>query len=162
MDQGEWTEQFRLLTNRVVDLESKMMILFHERKKAVDNKRKKDLPAPSVPAWEAYRDAFLKRYKVFPVRNAKVNRQCLDLMKRIGEDATKVIEFYLTLNDPQFLRMNHPLGVLLLNCESIHTMWQRGKMTTSVEAQREAQRGTNMNAANSYLESKHGKNNPGS
>lgn len=142
------------LTNKISDLEFKFLNL-----QKVHGQRK--VPAPADPisgakVWEHYEYAFLDKYKVRPVRNAKINKQCLEIQKRLGKDAPAVTAFYVTLNDPQFVRLNHPIGLLLLNCESIQTMWTRGSMTTSAQARTVEKISGNVVTSTQYLERKHG------
>jgi hypothetical protein len=83
--------------------------------------------------WDAYAEAYGKRYGVAPVRNATTNSQCANLAKRLGASAVEVVRFYLTHNDGYYLRTQHPVGACLQNCESLHTQWQRGQAVTSTQ-----------------------------
>lgn len=85
----------------------------------------------SVLCWEAYREAFVNRYKVEPVRNAKVNGQLSSLVSRLGKDAPEVIKFYFTHNDGLYLKLQHPVGLVLRDAESLHAQWLRGRPITS-------------------------------
>lgn len=112
-----------------------------------------------VPVWDAYRAAYMRRYKNEPLRNAKVNRNCLDIAKRIGKDAPAVVEFYVVrTNDPGWVRLAHPLGILLANCESVYSMWKQGAMTSLTAARRAEQTGGNVDASRKFLDKKYGRN----
>lgn len=150
----ELEEKVQLMVNKVSQLEFKVLELSQSAQKAT--KAVEKVPF-GKPVWEAYRQSFLNLYGVEPVRNAKVNRNCLDIFKRLGTDAPAVVQFYLTLTDQQFVRMNHPLGLLLMSCESIHSMWKRGKMTTSAEARKVEAHAVNSTASAAYLERKYAK-----
>lgn len=89
--------------------------------------------------WISYRDAFMNRYGVEPVRNAKTNSLCSQLHKRLGEEACNVVTFYLTHNDGYYLRTQHALTGLIANAESLHTQWKRGATVTSANV-REAEK----------------------
>lgn len=149
---------FRELTNKVSELNFKVLEL-EKKLRAFEGKseKKNKLAGASLPAWEAYEKAFCFRYGVAPIRNAKVNAQCADLTKRLGKDAAAVIEFYVSLQDQQFVRLNHPIGILLQCCESVYTMWKRGKMTTAAEARAAEKSGNNQDASAAYLERKYGR-----
>lgn len=103
----------------------------------------KDYAGPSVPAletpsqrvWARYREAYLSRYKTEPVRNATVNGQIAQLVKRIrAEVAPDVAAFYVWHNDQYYIKNQHPIGLLLKQCEGLHTQWARGQPVTSSQA----------------------------
>jgi hypothetical protein len=81
--------------------------------------------------WESYKNAFLKRYRVEPVRNASVNSQISNLGKRLGEDAPAIIAFYVFHNDSFFIKNTHSIGIALKQAESLATQWATGKPITS-------------------------------
>lgn len=83
--------------------------------------------------WEAYREAYKRRYQVEPVRNATTNAQCSSLAKRLGRAAIDIVQFYLTHNDGFYLKNQHPIGLCLHQAESLHTQWQRGVAVTSTQ-----------------------------
>lgn len=89
----------------------------------------------SVPAWEAYAGAYRQRYGVDPVRNAKVNGQLTQLVKRLGEgDAVHVAAFYVNHNAAFYVRARHPIDMLLRDCEGMRTQWATGIKSTGLEA----------------------------
>lgn len=94
--------------------------------------------------WKAYEVAYLTRYQVTPLRNAKTNSQCSQLAKRLGQDAVEVVKFYLTHNDGLYLKRQHDLGSLLYAAEGIHTQWQRGQAVTSSQVRQFEKQSTNM------------------
>jgi hypothetical protein len=102
-----------------------------------EGERIKSSAVPSVTAapWEAYRITYERRYKVAPVRNAKVNGQLAQLVKRLGlEDATHVAAFSVTHNEPFYVRKRHPVDLLLRDCEGLRTQWATGQRATTREA----------------------------
>lgn len=102
----------------------------HEQEKASPRQAGSAEPSPlSVPTWEAYSTAYLKRYGTRPVRNATVNAQLLAVVRRIGaEEAPAVAAFYVSsMNEPEYLKKNHATGPLLAGCEGIRTAWATKK-----------------------------------
>lgn len=90
---------------------------------------------PAMRVWERYKSAYLDRYQTEPVRNAKVNGQISALIKRAGEEAApNLAEFYVWHNDPYYVRSRHPIGLLLRDCEGLHTQWITGVKATTLEA----------------------------
>lgn len=76
------------------------------------------------PTWDAYAAAYQGRYGVLPVRNATVNTQLANLVKRIGaEDAPQVAAFYVGHNSPFYVRRGHVVGALLADAEKLRTEW---------------------------------------
>jgi len=100
--------------------------------------------------WDRYREQFVKRYGVEPMRNAKVNAQCKQLYERLGESGIGAIDFYLTHNDSWYLKNQHDLGSLLAKAESIFTQWQRGHAVTSAQV-RDAEKAIHKNDIKSQL-----------
>jgi hypothetical protein len=89
----------------------------------------------SVPTWEAYRDAYQKKYGEAPVRNARINSQLKQLISRIGVDeAPFVAEFYLSHNDQFYGKKGHPVGLLLADCEKLRTEWKTNRKITAAAA----------------------------
>ena len=149
-------EKVRQLINDVASLKFQILGLQGEIA-ALSERQAKKKGVSGVPVWEAYRAAYLRRYKFEPARNAKVNRNCSDIAARIGKDAPAVAEFYvLQVNDPQWARLNHPIGVLLMNAESIYSMWKQGGMKSMTAARTDERRANNISASRAYLEKKHG------
>lgn len=94
-------------------------------------------PSASAQVWNCYAEAYRKKYQTDPVRNAKVNGQFSQLVKRIGEDAApSVAAFYVWHNDQFYVRARHPPGLLLRDCEGLHTQWKTGQSVTSSQARK--------------------------
>lgn len=95
---------------------------------------------PSAPAlvWESYANAYQRRYGTPPVRNAKVNSQIAQFVKRVpGEAAPTIAAFYVTHSDAYYVRMQHPVGLLLRDAEGLHTQWKNGQRMTATKAQQQ-------------------------
>lgn len=91
-------------------------------------------PAPKKPkappatgaVWDAYRDAFVRRYGQEPVRNARVNAQLAQLVGRIGAaEAPAVAAFYVGHNGRFYVEKCHGVGYLLADAEKLRTEWAR-------------------------------------
>lgn len=81
--------------------------------------------AANAAVWQAYADAYRRRYGVSPVRNVTVNSQVAGLVKRVGaEDAVLVALDYLK-QDAKMYEF-HPLGLLLRDCEKLVTAMRVG------------------------------------
>lgn len=103
-----------------------------EKKSAgVEKPKSKSNPLNSE-IWEAYRSSYFNRYKVNPVRNAKVNSNISQLASRLGPEAIEIVRFYLSHNDAFYLKNMHDIGHCLANAESLRTQFLKGRAITSV------------------------------
>lgn len=92
-------------------------------------------PPPTAGTWDAYHRAYLERYGTEPVRNAKVNRNIVDFVNRIGvEEAPHVAAFYVSHNRMAYVRSNHDVGLMLHDAEGLRTEWARARPTSDTEA----------------------------
>jgi hypothetical protein len=92
-------------------------------------------PSPSVLVWQAYAQAYLTRYGVEPVRNAKVNGQLAALVGRLGaDDAPQVAAFYLRHDRRQYQAVGHAVGLLLRDAEQLRTEWATNRVHQVAEA----------------------------
>lgn len=89
--------------------------------------------------WDAYSQAYEKRYGVIPIRNAQSNALVSRLVRRIGHQAPTVAEFYLTHPRALYLEAGHPLNLLLRDCEKLATEAATGTVITH-EAAHQAER----------------------
>lgn len=118
--------------------------------KVLQPKSKQKTPAQiaNTSTWDAYTIAYLERYGVEPVRNAKVNAQIAQLVQRLGADeAPQVAMFYVTINDSFFIRASHELGLLVSRAEGIRTQWLTGRQVNAVTARQMENTQANVNAA---------------
>lgn len=79
--------------------------------------------------WDEYASAFFDRYNTMPVRNSVTNSQCKALAARLGKDAPEIAAFYVTVNDPVWERMYHPIGWLLKCAETVAVLWVKSQRT---------------------------------
>lgn len=101
-------------------------------------------PAPQLPpglrdaarqVWDAYAEAYAQRYGEPPVRNAKVNRNVLDLCRRLpASEAPAVAAFFVRNNSRFYVAKGHALGLLLADAEKLRTEWATGRSVTETEA----------------------------
>lgn len=111
-------------------------------------KQKTDAQIANTNTWDAYTIAYLERYGVEPVRNAKVNAQVAQLVQRLGaEEAPQVAMFYVTINDSFFIRNSHELGLLVSRAEGIRTQWLTGRQVNAVTARQMENTQANITAA---------------
>lgn len=111
-------------------------------------KQKTEAQQANANVWDAYTIAYLDRYGVEPVRNAKVNGQIAQLVQRLGaEEAPQVAMFYVTINDSFFIRASHEFGLLVSRAEGIRTQWVTGRQVNAVTARQMENTQANINAA---------------
>ena len=113
----------------------------------------------TAPTWAAYSQAYYQRYGVEPVRNATVNSQIVNFVKRLGkDDAPHVAAFYLLSNDQWHIKQRHSVGDMCKSAESLHTAWRMGRHTTTTQARQQDRSQANFNAFDGLLqEAGHGK-----
>jgi len=94
-----------------------------------------DAPATTSEIWSAYRAAYFHRYGAEPVRNATVNGQLAQVVKRLGaEEAPDVAAFYVSHNGGFYASRMHPVALLLNDCEKLRTEWATGHRMTQTKA----------------------------
>jgi hypothetical protein len=120
--------------------------------------KKKPEEPPTAEVWQAYCDAFYARYGIEPDRDAKVNAQLSQVLRRYGtENAPHIARFYLSLNHRQYLEKRHSIGLFLLDSESIRTNWKLGQGVTAaqaIEGDKQAQQRNVLNRVLAKIQSK--------
>lgn len=92
-------------------------------------------PAPSVVAFEAYSEAYERRYGQPPVRNAKVNGQFAQLVTRLrADEAPPVAAFYVGHSAQRYVANGHSPGLLLMDAEKLRTEWASGRRVMARDA----------------------------
>lgn len=110
-------------------------------------------PTDGSKVWEAYSIAYKQRMGVEPIRNAKQNAICSQLIQRLGlENAIKVAVFYLSHPDAFYMRNKYALGLLLKDCEGIFTEFQRGDYVTGDIARKVSYTEQTRSVVDRYLE----------
>ena len=109
--------------------------------------------AANRATWEAYRAAYLDRYGVEPLRNAKVNGQIAQFVRTVGaQDAPKLAAFYLAHNGGFFVQRRHDFGLLLQSVQQIRTDWLRGEQMTATAARQAEKTQANLESHKGALE----------
>lgn len=116
----------------------------HADAAAASKPRKRAKPHPmNGTTWEAYAEAYRGRYRVEPVRNATVNAQISNLVRRLGEEAPHVVRFYLGQNRAYYLQSCHPVGLCLRDAEALRTQWANNTHVLPTQARQMEQRAHN-------------------
>lgn len=103
--------------------------------------------------WEAYADAYAIRWKAEPVRNATVNAQLGQVVKRLGlAEAPAVSAFYVRSNRGLYVSAKHPVNLLLRDCEALRTEWATGHQGTDTEARQADRTAATGNAFSKLIE----------
>lgn len=111
-----------------------------------------ELQAACRATWTAYAQAYRARHGATPVRNAKVNANVKQLVKRLGHvEAPLVAEWFLTVNERFVVQGMHDLGQLLARCEAYRTQWATGRQVTETSARQADQTQSNLSAADEAI-----------
>lgn len=103
--------------------------------------------------WYAYADEYQKKYGSAPVRNAKSNSLCKQVIQRLGAKAgPEVARFYIIHRDALYSKNGHPLTLLVRDAEKLHTEWSTGRLITSGDARAGELRQGNVQAAREAIE----------
>lgn len=101
--------------------------------KKVDSE--KELQEACKETWKFYTDAFFNRYGTEPVRNAKVNGQIKQFVKRIGyAESPLVAASFVSNNTQYYVSRGHSVDCLLADAEKIRTEWATGNVMTNTRA----------------------------
>lgn len=104
-------------------------------------------PAETGPTWAAYANAYQDRYGVMPVRNAKVNGQLANLVKRLGgAEAPMVAAFYLGHQHRNYVTKMHSVDLLLIDAEKLRTEWATRTQMTANRAEQHDRTQTTLDA----------------
>jgi hypothetical protein len=105
-------------------------------------------PKPQTnPVWEAYAVSYENRYRVAPIRNAKINGQLALLLGRVPvEEAPLIAAFYVTHNGRFYVEKGHAIDYLLRDAEKIRTEFVTRKQFTSAQATLTDRTQTNLGA----------------
>ena len=95
----------------------------------------KELQEACKETWKFYTDAFFNRYGTEPVRNAKVNGQVKQFVKRIGYSESPLVAASFVSNNTQYyVSRGHSVDCLLADAEKIRTEWATGNVMTNTRA----------------------------
>lgn len=108
---------------------------------------------PSTETWKAYRAAYLERYRVEPLRDAKTNAQLKRFVERVGqENAPAIASFFVKHNLARYQQNAHSVDDLLYHASKLHTEFSRGKQITTTETRHVENKQQIVNAFSKHLE----------
>lgn len=120
----------KVITTSHLPTEDGKRSLLTSKKSAAPRKESESKEA-CARTWESYRAAYMNRYGVEPVRNARVNANVKQLVSRVGEAvAPGLMEFFLSHHDAEYIKACHQIGLALRDCEALRTQMLRGKTIT--------------------------------
>jgi predicted RecB family endonuclease len=113
---------------------------------------------PGSQVWQAYAEAFEKKYEgAVLARGAEVNTQCARLATALGvEQATRLVEFYLTQTESFYVQARHPLSLLVRDLHKLKTNMDLKATITRKGAERIETAGATLNASVEHLRRKYG------
>jgi hypothetical protein len=126
---------------KALDLEIKDQDLDQRSQRHVT---KRHVTSPTHAVWQAYSEAYERRYGTKPVRNASVNGKLARVVGRLGEEAAEVAAFYLSHPAAFYATRGHPVGLLLLDAEKLRTEWATARPITGTEARQQEKTAANM------------------
>lgn len=104
--------------------------------------------AKSAMTWLAYSQAYAERYGAEPVRNATVNGQLANFVKRLGDkEAPAVAAFYVGSNRQVYVGSRHAVSLMLRDAEGLRTEWATGRRMTDTAARQADKLGSNFQNA---------------
>lgn len=112
------------------------------------------LKAACRATWNAYSEAYERRYGTMPVRNAPGNAKIKQFVQRIGHvESPAVAAFYVArVNETFVVKKTHDIGVLLANAEGFRTQWATGAAITGTRAKQIDQTQSNCDTAGEAME----------
>jgi hypothetical protein len=115
---------------------------------AAPKKSRAEKPAVQTSeTWSAFETAYEGRYGARPVRNAMVNGQMANFVKRLGqEEAPAVAAWYLSHNNRYYVQVCHSVAAMVKDAEKLRTEWVRRRQVTAAEATQADKTQTNFNA----------------
>lgn len=135
------------LSGDIVDEKPKPPKIRQPESEVLDNEKQLRLET-----WEFYKQAYLERYGIEPVRNARVNRNILDFVKQVGANAPQMIYFFVFHNNSWYVQKGHDTGTLLQNVQAIARDWAKGYQTTQTYAKQGESIATAQMAAQGAIE----------
>lgn len=97
--------------------------------------------APTTPVWESYREAYLARYKIEPLRNDEFNFAAANLIRKVGAaDAPAIAAFYVQHDTQYYVQRSHPLTLAVPDAQKLRTEWLTGNRVTSGKARQVEQK----------------------
>jgi hypothetical protein len=117
-------------------------------------KAKSQKPAGSL-IFEAYREAYLRRYNVEPLRNAKTNGICSQISKQLPlDEAIALMHFFLQQNVAFYIQRGHAIQLALGDLQALRTNMLNNQAMSSRQAQLADKQQAQKNALQNYLENR--------
>jgi hypothetical protein len=89
----------------------------------------------AAETWASYSNAYFAVYGSEPVRNAMVNTQMANFVKRVGAvESPFIAAFFLTHRNTFYVQKGHAVGLLLADAEKLRTEWATNKQMTQTAA----------------------------
>lgn len=107
---------------------------FAESEKPASAPRKKNQLSEATKeacslTWKAYCAGYKTRYRIEPVKNAKVAGQVVSFVGRVPQaDAPLIAEWFLSHKSPYYVSRGHSVDCLLKDAEKLRTEWATGRM----------------------------------
>ena len=118
-----------------------------------NNNTETELQTACKKTWKYYSDAYWQRYKVYPIRNQKINTQVKKFVQRIGfDESPHVAAHYLQNNSAYYMLRGHAVDGLLADAEKLRTEWATGRTMTSTRARQIDKSESNRSAVDEAIE----------
>lgn len=100
----------------------------------LDSKPEKQKTAGAL-IFEAYQDAYVQRYGLEPLRNAKTNSICAQIAKQLPVDeARALMHFFVQQNVAFYLQRGHAIQLALADLQALRTNMLQNKAMSAREA----------------------------
>lgn len=120
----------------------------------LDSKTEKQKSAGAL-IFEAYQDAYLNRYGIEPLRNAKTNSICAQIAKQLPlEEALGVMHFFVQQNVAYYLQKSHSIQCALADLQALRTNMLKNRAMSSREAYLADKQQAQKNTVDDYLENR--------
>lgn len=120
----------------------------------LDSKPEKQKSAGSL-IFEAYQDAYVQRYKIEPLRNAKTNSICSQIAKQLPlDEAVALMHFFVQQNVAFYLQRGHAIQLALGDLQVLRTNMLQNKAMSSRQAFLADKQQAQKNMVESYLENR--------
>ena len=107
----------------------------------------------NVKTWNAYANAYRRRYGILPESNRKTRGQVAQFVKLVGaEKAPLLAAYFPTHNGRWFVQCRHEFGLLLKSYQQIATDWATGQQMTETRARQAENTQANLESHNGALE----------
>lgn len=114
------------------DPEERQIRIFSAAKKP---RRKVTEKTDGSKVWDAYSDAYLRRYGVEPARSARTGSLCKQFCKLIpASEAPEVAKYYLTTSSNPYAQSGHTLSLLVRDAEKMRTEYLTGQRITQAQS----------------------------